>query len=118
MDTEIKKEFYIIATPIGNLEDITYRAVRIFGKLDVLFCEDTRTTKHLLDHYGVTVPKLMSYNAHASEKTHQSICEYISAVSSVMQGLRVSQILACGLSLASARLSTVFGLFLYRAPAL
>src|SRR3989338_4334211 len=46
---------YIIATPIGNLGDITYRAVETLKSLDLLLCEDTRVTRRLLDHYGITV---------------------------------------------------------------
>ena len=47
---------YLIPTPIGNLEDITYRAVRILSELDLLLAEDSRTTGKLLTHYGITVP--------------------------------------------------------------
>lgn len=47
---------YIISTPIGNLEDITLRAVSVLPTLDLLLCEDTRVTKRLLDRYEVNVP--------------------------------------------------------------
>jgi len=47
---------FVIATPIGNLDDTTYRAVETMRGLDLLLCEDTRVTKRLLDKYGLTVP--------------------------------------------------------------
>lgn len=53
---------YIVATPIGNLEDLTYRAVRILGEIDVLACEDTRRTRILLGKYDIPRPaKIISY---------------------------------------------------------
>lgn len=51
---------YIVSTPIGNLDDITYRAVKILGGADLIAAEDTRTTKVLLDRYGIRKP-LVSY---------------------------------------------------------
>jgi len=53
---------YIIGTPIGNLEDITLRALRILKEVDVVLCEDTRVTKRLLSKYEITTPT-MSYHA-------------------------------------------------------
>lgn len=58
---------YLIPTPIGNLEDITYRAVRILGELDLLLAEDSRTTGKLLTHYGITVP-VQSFHAFNEHK--------------------------------------------------
>jgi 16S rRNA (cytidine1402-2'-O)-methyltransferase len=55
-------ELYIVATPIGNLEDMTMRAVRILKEVNVVFAEDTRTTGILFKHYGIE-NKLISYNA-------------------------------------------------------
>ena len=47
---------YVVATPIGNLGDITYRAVETLGRVSVILCEDTRHSRGLLDHYGITTP--------------------------------------------------------------
>ncbi len=63
---------YIVATPIGNLEDITLRALTLLGKVHVIFAEDTRVTKTLLARYGVTTP-LKRYDEHVAERTHADI---------------------------------------------
>jgi 16S rRNA (cytidine1402-2'-O)-methyltransferase len=60
---------YIIGTPIGNLEDITLRALRILKEVDLILCEDTRVTARLLSKYGIMTPK-MSY--HAQSKLSKS----------------------------------------------
>jgi 16S rRNA (cytidine1402-2'-O)-methyltransferase len=54
---------YIVATPIGNLEDITQRALRVLREVDLVACEDTRHTRKLLNHYGIST-KTISYHEH------------------------------------------------------
>src|SRR5256712_954018 len=58
-----KGRLYLMATPIGNLEDITVRALRLLGEADLIACEDTRHTAKLLNHYGIHKPTV-SYHQH------------------------------------------------------
>lgn len=67
---------YIIATPIGNLEDITLRALRILKEVDYILCEDTRVTGKLCSRYEIEA-KLKRYDAHTSEKVHLDIIDDI-----------------------------------------
>ncbi len=67
---------YIVATPIGNLEDITLRALRILREVDCVLCEDTRTTKKLLDRYDIHT-KTMSYHAHSTDKKEANIIKML-----------------------------------------
>ncbi|MFH1366274.1 MAG: 16S rRNA (cytidine(1402)-2'-O)-methyltransferase [Patescibacteria group bacterium] len=57
-------KFYVIATPIGNLGDITFRAISILKSVDLILCEDTRETKKILDKYEISA-LTMSYHAHS-----------------------------------------------------
>ncbi len=59
----MSKKLYIIPTPVGNLEDITQRGLRLLKEVDVLLAEDTRTSGHLLKHYGID-RKMQSFHQH------------------------------------------------------
>ncbi|AYE36298.1 16S rRNA (cytidine(1402)-2'-O)-methyltransferase [Borrelia turcica IST7] len=73
---------YVVGTPIGNLGDITYRAIDILKLVDVIFAEDTRITKRLLSRYGI-VKKLISCNAVTENKRIELLLEYLSSEKSV-----------------------------------
>src|SRR5690625_7106352 len=59
---------YLIPTPIGNLEDITYRAVRMLTEVNVIAAEDTRHTQKLLSHFDIHTP-LLSYYVHSKQSS-------------------------------------------------
>lgn len=68
--------FYVIATPIGNLEDITLRAIRILKEVDIVLCEDTRVTKRLFEKHGISTP-MLSYHAQSGDTKVELILEKI-----------------------------------------
>ncbi len=74
--------FFVIATPIGNLEDITLRAINVLKSVDVVVCEDTRVTKRLLNHYQIDKP-LFSYHQHSSNQIVLKIIELLKKNKSV-----------------------------------
>lgn len=69
---------YVVATPIGNLEDITYRAVRVLKEAGLIACEDTRQTRKLLDHYGIRKPTV-SYHEHNEAERAAELAERLRA---------------------------------------
>jgi 16S rRNA (cytidine1402-2'-O)-methyltransferase len=69
-------KLYIVPTPIGNLEDITFRALRILKEVDLILAEDTRTTGFLLKHFSIDT-KMSSYHLHNEHKTLQAVIEKI-----------------------------------------
>ena len=64
---------YVVATPLGNLEDITYRAVRILSEVSAIACEDTRHTRKLLDHYGIRRPTLSYHDHNEADRTPELV---------------------------------------------
>jgi 16S rRNA (cytidine1402-2'-O)-methyltransferase len=81
---------YIVGTPIGNLEDITYRAVRVLREAELIACEDTRHTRKLLDHYGIE-GKLVSYHEHNEAERAQEL------VHKLLDGVDVAQVSDAGM---------------------
>ena len=67
---------YVVATPIGNLEDITYRAVRTLREVSRIACEDTRHTRRLLDHYGIDRPAV-SYHEHNERERTEDLLNWL-----------------------------------------
>ncbi|AEI51824.1 16S rRNA (cytidine(1402)-2'-O)-methyltransferase [Runella slithyformis] len=72
----MKPKLYLVPTPIGNLEDITLRAINMLKNVDVVLAEDTRTSGHLLKHLGISKP-LQSYHIHNEHQTVQRIIQRI-----------------------------------------
>ena len=74
--SQISKGLYIVSTPIGNLEDITFRSISILKKSDIILCEDTRRTLKLLNHYKIK-KKLVSYHKFNERKELHKIIKYL-----------------------------------------
>ena len=73
---------YLIATPIGNLEDITLRALRVLKEADLIACEDTRHTGRLLQHFGISKPTV-SYHEHNERERAAELIERLAAGASI-----------------------------------
>jgi 16S rRNA (cytidine1402-2'-O)-methyltransferase len=80
---------YLVATPIGNLEDITLRALRVLKESDLIACEDTRQTQKLLNHYGITT-RTTSYHEHNEAESAQKL------LGDLKQGMRIAVVTDAG----------------------
>ena len=85
-----KGTLYVVATPIGNLEDITHRAVRVLREADLIACEDTRHTAKLLAHYGIEKPTV-SYHEHNEAARAEELAAKLE------QGLSIAQVSDAGM---------------------
>jgi 16S rRNA (cytidine1402-2'-O)-methyltransferase len=74
-DEPLAPGLYLVATPIGNLEDITLRALRVLRSADRIACEDTRQTRKLLDRYSIATPTISSHEHNEAERSRQLIEE-------------------------------------------
>lgn len=74
---------YLIATPIGNLEDMTYRAVRLLGEVDLIAAEDTRNSIKLLNHFDIKTP-MTSYHEHNKYEKAQVL------VGKLLEGMNIA----------------------------
>lgn len=74
-DEPLAPGLYLVATPIGNLEDITMRALRVLRSADRIACEDTRQTRKLLDRYGINTPTISSHEHNEAGRSRQLITE-------------------------------------------
>ena len=75
-------KLYLVATPIGNLQDMTFRAVEVLRAVDVIACEDTRHTRHLLDHFRVSA-RVVSYHEHNEKERAEELADRLVAGGSV-----------------------------------
>src|SRR3954468_13820833 len=74
----LRAGLYIVATPIGNLRDITVRALEVLAAADLIACEDTRVTRKLLTHYGIRT-RLTRYDDHNAAVARPKLLEMIAA---------------------------------------
>ena len=81
---------YIVATPIGNLDDITFRAVSILKSVDCILCEDTRQSQKLLSNFDIKNKKLVSYHQHSDNKKIDEI------INMLKQGMNIALITDAG----------------------
>ena len=80
---KLEPALYVVATPIGNLRDITLRALDVLAAADVLAAEDTRNTAHLLTHHGISANRLIAVHQHNERSAAEKIITFLQAGQSV-----------------------------------
>lgn len=88
--TQERGSLYLVPTPIGNLEDMTFRAIKILKKVDLIACEDTRVTQKLLNHFEIDTPKTSYYEHNSYKKTGEIINQ-------LTQGKNIAQVSDAGM---------------------
>lgn len=73
MEKIIKGSLYVVSTPIGHLDDISFRAIHILKNVDLILCEDTRVTRKLLDHYGIETSYQSFHQFNENTKTNEIV---------------------------------------------
>ena len=89
-ERELAPGLYLVGTPIGNLEDITLRAIRVLKQADLIACEDTRQTQKLLNHYGIET-RAVSYHEHNEASRAEELVEKLA------QGARIAMVSDAGM---------------------
>ena len=89
-ERELAPGLYLVGTPIGNLEDITLRAIRVLKQADLIACEDTRQTQKLLNHYGIET-RAVSYHQHNEASRAEELVEKLA------QGARIAVVSDAGM---------------------
>ncbi len=89
-ERELAPGLYLVGTPIGNLEDITLRAIRVLKQADLIACEDTRQTQKLLNHYGIAT-RAVSYHEHNEASRAAELVEKLA------QGARIAMVSDAGM---------------------
>jgi len=76
---------YICATPIGNLSDITLRALEVLAKADIILCEDTRNSQKLLNHHGINNKKLVAFHEHNENEISTKVLSWLQEKLTIVQ---------------------------------
>lgn len=82
VDNNKSTQLFVVATPIGNLADITYRAVETLRSADIIYCEDTRHTRRLLDHYDIRT-KCVAVHQHTSDDVVSTLLQQLADTGSI-----------------------------------